>query len=628
MSTPEPNHIISISVKKFPQNLLLPNIENPISLEITNQSNKEEHFKFTFEGENLEIDVKPSEFKDEVKFAPSETKTINLMLTPVRDGFGKLTINAFWMKLVEYVEKVQHIRKTISASKINSILKNKQFLQHVESDMFIIKDFINASSKNDTKKIEKQLKELIKTAVEPQPKEKSPNNEQKKPNAHVVRGKIDATLKMLAKSYISNGEFEKALKTALQISNEKERIELHNSLIRANAPKHLDETLQTLENLKDLNKKIQLIKNIAFDYINVNPDEIPKILSLIKETTVREKNLLDILYASLKKEASVALKLVDQIKDEIIKIKVLFNIVKKFHEENKDDLILPILKQIDKIILHSEKMTVSEHKYNNPAYEFFKETICILAELDCPETADKVIGELSSEKLRDNVAKDLFNEIYEMVEEKKKKVEPIGQFSQFYILNTYTSKLSDEIETFSLIGGNVSNNVLAGNFNFKIALISLFSYDFSIFPLIDRVYSELANNSDKSIAYYIYPSISDHNEEEVRIIQRTLKRFVQPERITNQVRIFNLDFIPYLGKPTVILSSLSEDLATIKSKILSNLKDSVNVIVDDDIFKGGKTVDNLTSIFYGNQFKIVNLVLSYEFINDYNLFKNFIQSLT
>ncbi len=628
MPPPEPNQVISISVKKFPQNLLLPNAENPISLEITNQSNKEEHFKFVFEGENLDIEVNPSEFKNEVKFTSSETKTINLMVTPVRDGFGKLTINAYWMKLVEYTDKVQHIRKTISASKINSILKNKQFLQNGETDVYNINDFILPSSKNDTQKTEKQLKELIKIAVEQQPEAESSNNKPLKSNAHIVRGKIDDKLKILAKSYFSDGEFEKALKTALQVSKEKERIELHNTLIRANASKNLDESLKIAKDIEDLNKKNKLIKNIAFDYINVNPDEIPKILSLIEEKTVKETFLLEILFKSLKKEASIALKLVDQIKDEIIRIKVLFNIIKKFHEENKDDLILPILKQIDQIILHSEKMTVSEHKYNNPAYEFFKETICILAELDCPETADKIIGEISSEELRENIAKDLFNEIYEMVEEKKTKVEPIGQFSQFYMLNTYTSKISNEIETFALIGGNVSNNVLVGNFNFKIALISLFSYDFSIFPLIDRAYSELALNSDKSIAYYIYPSISDHNEEEVRIIQLTLKRFVQPEKITNQVRIFNLDFIPYLGKPTVILSSISEDLNHIKSKIMSNLKDSVNVIIDDDIFKGGKTVDNLTSIFYGNQFKIVNLVLSYEFINDYNIFKNLIQSLT
>ncbi|HUW90467.1 MAG TPA: hypothetical protein VMV43_08080 [Candidatus Nanopelagicaceae bacterium] len=628
MSAQEPNHVISISVKKFPQNLLIPNVENPISLEIINQSNKDEHFKFVFEGENLEIDVSPSEFKDEVKFAPSEAKTINLMLTPVRDGFGKLTINAYWMKLVEYIVKVQRIREIVSTSKINSILKNKQFLQPTKSDKFNITDYIISSSKSDIKKIEKQLKELNNISTEPQTEDPSQDSKLLKPNAEIARREIVDKLKLLAKSYISIGEFEKALDTALQITDEKEKIELYYALIRANAPKNLDGSLQTVKNLKNLNKKNQMIKNIAHDYVDVNSDEIPKILSLIEEATVREKILLDILYGSLEKEASIALKLVEQIEDEIIKIKVLFNIIKNFHEENKDDLILPILKQIDQIILNSEKITLSERKYNNPAYEYFKETICILAELDCPETADKIIGELSSEELRENIAKDLFNEIYEMVDGKKTKIEPIGQFSQFYVLNTYTSNVSNEIQNFSLIGGNVSNNVLAGNFNFNIALISLFSFNFSIFPLIDRVYSELAYNSDKSIAYYIFPSISDHDEEEVRIIQHTLKRFIQPERITNQVRIFNLDFIQYLGKPTVILSSISEEMNTIKSKIVSNLKDSVNVIIDDDLFKGGKTVDNLTSIFYGNQFKIVNLVLSYEFINNFNLFKNLIQSLT
>ncbi|MBY9014841.1 MAG: hypothetical protein KGD68_04045 [Candidatus Lokiarchaeota archaeon] len=628
MSAQEPNQIITINVKKFPQNLLIPNVENPISLEIINQSNKDEHFKFVFEGENLKIDVSPSEFKDEVKFAPSEAKTINLMLTPVRDGFGKLKINAYWMKLVEYIVKVQRVREIVSTSKIKSILKNKQFLKPTEIDKFNITDYIISSSKSDIKKIEKQLKELNSISTEPQAEDSSQDSKLLKPNTEITRREIVDKLKLLAKSYVSIGEFEKALETALQITDEKEKIEFYYTLIRANAPKNLDGSLQTIKNLKDLNKKNQMIKNIAHDYVDVNPDEIPKILSLVEEPTVREKILLEILYGSLEKEASIALKLVEQIEDEIIKIKVLFNIIKNFHEENKEDLILPILKQINQIILNSEKIILSERKYNNPTYEYFKENICILAELDCPETADKIIGGLSSDELRENIAKDLFNEIYEMVDEKKTKIEPIGQFSQFYVLNTYTSNISNEIQNFSLIGGNVSNNVLAGNFNFNIALLSLFSFNFSIFPLIDRVYSELAYNSDKSIAYYIFPSISDHDEEEVRIIQHTLKRFVQPERITNQVRIFNLDFIQYLGKPTVILSSISEELNTIKSKIISNLKDSVNVIIDDDLFKGGKTVDNLTSIFYGNQFKIVNLVLSYEFINDYDIFKNLIQSLT
>ena len=57
------------------------------------------------------------------------------------------------------------------------------------------------------------------------------------------------------------------------------------------------------------------------------------------------------------------------------------------------------------------------------------------------------------------------------------------------------------------------------------------------------------------------------------------------------------------------------------------VKNEINIIIDDDFFKGGKTVESLNSIFYGNNFKIVNLILSYEFINDYDIFKTFVQSL-
>ncbi|MHA2287586.1 MAG: hypothetical protein ACXABG_02245, partial [Promethearchaeota archaeon] len=160
-----------------------------------------------------------------------------------------------------------------------------------------------------------------------------------------------------------------------------------------------------------------------------------------------------------------------------------------------------------------------------------------------------------------------------------------------------------------------------------VALVSLFSYDFSIFPIIDRAFSEINYNSKKSISYYIYPSISEHNQEELQIIQSTLKRFFQPGNIKNQVSIFNLDFIPFLGKPTIILSSMNDGLSSIKAKIVKMLGDRVDIIIDDDLFKGGKTVESLNSVFYSNNFNIVNLVLSYEFINDYEIFKMFVQSL-
>jgi len=618
MSNADPNHVISISVVKFPQNLIIPTGDNSVSFQVINQSNKDEHFKFVFNGENFEIDVKPTEFMDEILFKSGETKNIDLKLKPTQDGFGKLTVNAYWMKLVEYKEKVQKIRDKIQSSKISQILRNKQFLQSVKSDSFNPKDFIIPTSKNGVKKIEKQIKESTTSSTELQINSQS---------SIVPKGEIEADKKLLAKSYLSTGEFYKALESSLQLINEEEKIKLYYNLIRANATLNLESTLQTIKNLNDINQKNLITKNIALDYVDSDPEQVSKILSLIKEDSTKENAILEVISKSLEKSTELALKFSEFIKDEIIKIKVLFNIIKNLHENKNPELIQPIINQINQIILKSNRINLSDQNYRNPAYEYFKDTIRILAELDCPEAADKIIKGLSLEELKQTVAKDIFNDIYKMVEEIHTKVEPIGEFSQFFLLNTYTSPITKEVSEFSRIGGNASSNILMGNSNFNIALISLFSFDFSIFPIIDRAYSEMNHNSNKSIAYYIYPSISDHNQEELKTIQTTLKKFFHPESIKNRVTVFNLDFIPYLGKPTAILSSISDDLSSIKSKIVKTLGDRVNVIIDDDLFKGGKTVESLNSIFYGSNFKIVNLILSYEFINDYDIFKTFVQSL-
>ena len=148
MAISDPNQVISITITKFPQNLLIPNLENTVSLEVVNNSKKEEHFKFVFEGENLNIKVNPEEFNKEVLFKPGETKKIDLTLKPTADGYGKLTINAYWMKLVEYMVDIQKIRDTISASKINKILKNIQVLEFDDGHGFNSKDFFITSSKS------------------------------------------------------------------------------------------------------------------------------------------------------------------------------------------------------------------------------------------------------------------------------------------------------------------------------------------------------------------------------------------------------------------------------------------------------------------------------------------------
>ncbi|KKK60159.1 hypothetical protein LCGC14_3027140, partial [marine sediment metagenome] len=134
-------------------------------------------------------------------------------------------------------------------------------------------------------------------------------------------------------------------------------------------------------------------------------------------------------------------------------------------------------------------------------------------------------------------------------------------------------------------------------------------------------------NQNKSFAYYIFPSKDNYDENEEKILRNTLRQFFKKVINTHsQGLIFNLDFIPYLGKPTIILSSVPEINDILYTK-LKKIGDGVNIIIDDSIFKEGKIYESLQNTFPPNTAKIVNLVLSYEFINDYNLFKTVLKSL-
>ena len=607
----DPNKIISLTAKQFPQNLLLPREENLVILQVTNLSDKEESFKFEFVGENLEISINNEDLTKEINLKPGEFKEIALSLTPTLDGFGKLIVNIFWVRLVEYKEKVQKIRKQISASRIKTILKNKDFLTTYNKDRFKPEDFIKESQKSDIKNLEKQIKVMENGTSESQSSD--------------TLVQIDRLKKSLAMSYLSVDDFYKALETSLQLSGEEEKVEFYYNLVRAYATKNLDSVLNIAKNLGDKNRKDALLRNLAIDFVLINPDNIGKILSLLDNDNLKQKVIIDTIAKAVNTNIQLALKLAEDINNDVIKVKILFNILKILHTNSSADVIIQFVKKINHIILTSNKINLADQ--NNPNYQFLKETICIIAELDSPEAADAAINGIQDEDLKKNAAKDLFDEIYEMAEELKTKLESIPVLSQYFILNTFISKVSPEIRDFSLVGGNVSNNLLKRDYSFNIAFISLFKFDFSIFPIIDRLYMDSQSNSSKSIAYYIYPSINNHEKDELNIIQKSLTQFFSPRQLTNQKIIFNLDFIPYLGKPTIILSD-GENSDRLKAKLKKRMKDKANILVDSSMFSGGLSLNTLQQVFYGNNIILVNLILSYEFLNDFDILKLFVQSLS
>ncbi|MBA7542702.1 hypothetical protein ES705_35026 [subsurface metagenome] len=226
-----------------------------------------------------------------------------------------------------------------------------------------------------------------------------------------------------------------------------------------------------------------------------------------------------------------------------------------------------------------------------------------------------------------NIQKKEINLLYEMGESVQQKIDGTAQlYSQYYFFNTYTSNVNDLIAKYTQNGGNISSNLLLKEFDFNVALLFLFGYDFSIFPTIDRLYSDLKLNLNKTFAYYIYPSKENHNENELKIINHTLKQFLMSA--PNNLTLLNIDFIPYLGKPTIIFGDgTSEEINVFHTKIANVMGNSVNVLTDNNLFQGGKSLENLRDLFPSDKIKIYNVILSYEFINNFNIFKKLLQTI-
>ncbi len=635
MSVPDPTNqtkAIHIKFTNFPQNLLVSSLENVLGFQATNYFNQDEKFKFDFEGENLDIKF-PDELESEIKFSANETKEFNLKLNPTTDGFGKLSMVIYWLKVVQYTVKAKKVRDKIPQSKIDEIL-DKYIMKSSETlDSFNPLDYLDTTNK--IKQLEKQLElkrkkfnqyPLLRKAWEEKQLQGSTSPE---PIREVSLEGLDNDIQQLAKAYLADKNLIKALELALQVSDEVKKIDFYYDLIRAYAFIDLDNAIQILKTITTNEKKYDLIKKIALDQLKSDPENAPRVAFLIDAPSVKKGLITELILKTIKINPEIAIKISQLIEEEeLLRVKILLNIVREFHNKGNKSEVISLLHQIIKIMEDSKKIAFSEKDFKNLAYKYYSDLIYLLAEVDSPKAVDTIILDFKLRELKDKIAEDMFDVIYKMVDEIRTKFEPVLVFSQYYLFNILATNVNEHTKNFSLNGGNISSNILL-NEKSNLILLSLFSYDFTIFPIIDRVYSDLKFNLQKSIGYYIYPSKENHNETELLTINNTLSQFISSNLVNNPntVLVFNLDFIPYLGKPTIITALESQEFENFQIKIKKTLGDAVNIINDDSLFKGGKVLDNLNQIITSTNCKITNLVLSYEFINDYNVFKNFILSL-
>ena len=614
-------HIISLKFTKFPQNLLIPDIENNISIQVINNSTKSEKFKFIFEGENLNIKLDSEVFQDIIDFSQGETKNIGLSLEPTIDGSGKLKIEVHQLNIIESTVKVQNVRDSVKTQNFGKIKDNYNLSATESIEKLNPDDYFIEMAKEEINKAEKDLK-LMKKQLK-----SSGSTANAKNSPVIVIEDIDYKIKILAKGYLSNKDPFRALELTSMLSNKEDQIKLYYSLGRAYGMKFLQESIEFIKKIKNLEIQQNLLKRVVLDHISINPKQAIKASFLIKDK-ITEDSLLDTIFGKVIESNPIqVLDLIKEIEDLFLKFKYIINTVNRLLNTNEKAeihkiLSLAIKEIIDFIENHQNSVTKKVI-----GIDLLKDGLLVIAEIESPKSAVSFIENISSKELKETVVKELFNEIYVIVEEVRIKTESHLVFSQIYLLNTFVSTITENIKDFCLKSGNLSNNLLVDDFNFNSIFLSLFSFNFSVFPILDRAYNDLKYNQNKPFAYYIFPSIKKYNENEKKILKTTLRQFFNKLINTqSQAIIFNLDFVPYLGKPTIIISSISDINDLIYNKI-KGIGDIVNISIDDKIFQGGKTYEYLQEVFQSNAERIVNLVLSYEFISDYNIFKAVLQTL-
>jgi len=233
---------ISLTITQFPNNLLIPGVENRIHFQAVNRVNKKAFFRFNFEGENLNIGV-PVELKEGkiIEFGPEEAKNFQIALAPVGDGIGKLVMYVNWMKVVECTVKVKKVRENITKSIIGNIFKQVDSL-HISkfTDTININEYIEEMPLKEIEKIEKEYssKQQEYKALSLQKQ----NIITGKGSVKIKGVKLDdgmsieeidekqkqilninqEFLRKLAKGYVYNNDIQKSLKYALELMDEKE----------------------------------------------------------------------------------------------------------------------------------------------------------------------------------------------------------------------------------------------------------------------------------------------------------------------------------------------------------------------------------------------------------------------
>jgi hypothetical protein len=580
-------NLLTIVLTNYPSSILLGTKTYELNFQITNNSNKPEQviFHFTMEGIEGKISKNPLE---PVVLEPGKPFSLLVPITPIGNGSAKLILQSNIYQEVKYKEKVWHIKDELPPK------RGKEAL---------MKSFLNFKDLKKEKKKFPKFKNGKSLSLEDAAREY-----EKVFSSNMDQIEKDSRLQEISRQ-VYNKDKNFAFEVLKMVQNEAAIQELLADFIYAALDSDMELALSKLSSLKDSQIKDDLIQNIIPHILEKDLDMAIDLSKQINNLEIRDVIIRDIFYYAYLKKFDEAMQLVNLVTDNHIQLGLYYEIIK-------------ILKKSDPSKCDALLQNMIQKSVNTNEIEILVELVIILALIHNPKQAVDII-ETFPPNIKAAVKKQILKYFWNEIEEEKVRIEEVPISSLYYGFNVM-AKPTPIITKISELGGTVSSNLIEGNMNSVIGIVNLFSFNFPIYPTIEQCYAEIKDEKGKSFYYLIIPlkNAEKSSYETVQTIIRNL--FVDhSNQVSHRMYIFNLDFIPYLSKPTIIVEDDPEENIVMQSIIKRVFKKDVSLIIDDGLFKGGKIKTWIKSILPSSKFKLLNIVLTYDFLNNYALFKKF-----
>lgn len=197
--------------------------------------------------------------------------------------------------------------------------------------------------------------------------------------------------------------------------------------------------------------------------------------------------------------------------------------------------------------------------------------------------------------------------------------------SKAIYMEAIDTRNSTNLENFMTMG-DVSSNIE----QIKVSTIIFY------FPMVTKsenddflreINKKMQEMYENSFFYLNFPISQSLSDSELNSIQEGINKFLPRIQHLDSKLILNLDFIPKIDKPTIILGNDDKGKAQEIHDFLINRLGTQNfdIILDSNIFSGGNFLEQLNSFCNNVEADIINLVLSDNFKENHSLFIEFLK---